>query len=34
MPSILKPDVKALLWLAVGAFVVPKLMAAVGSRVG
>lgn len=34
MPSILKPDVKALVWLAIGALVLPKVMAAVGSRIG
>ena len=26
MPSVLKPDMKALVWLALGAFVVPKVM--------
>lgn len=26
MPSILKPDMKALVWLAFGAFVVPHVL--------
>lgn len=29
MPGILKPDLKALVWLAVGAFLVPKALAMV-----
>jgi len=29
MPSILKPDMKSLVWLAVGALVVPKVLAMV-----
>ncbi len=29
MPSILKPDLKAVVWLAVGFIVVPKLVAMV-----
>lgn len=32
MPPVLKPDMKALVWLAIGAFVAPKVMAAVRSR--
>ena len=24
MPSVLKPDVKALVWLGIGAFVLPR----------
>lgn len=34
MPAILKPDVKALAWLALGLFVAPKVIAAVRSRLG
>jgi hypothetical protein len=30
--SILKPDLKSLVWLALGAFVVPKIMSMVSSR--
>lgn len=26
MPSILKPDMKSLVWLGLGAFLVPKLL--------
>ena len=29
MPAVLKPDLKALVWLALGAFVVPKALALV-----
>lgn len=29
MPTVLKPDLKALVWLALGAFVVPKVLSAV-----
>lgn len=29
MPTVLKPDLKALVWLAVGAFVVPKVLSMV-----
>lgn len=29
MPSVLKPDMKALVWLAIGAFVVPKVLSVV-----
>lgn len=29
MPGILKPDLKALVWLAAGAFLVPKLLSMV-----
>jgi hypothetical protein len=32
MPSVLKPDLKAVVWLALGAFVVPKAMAMIASR--
>lgn len=27
MPDILKPDMKSLVWLAIGAFVVPMIIA-------
>lgn len=27
MPGVLKPDMKALVWLAIGAFVVPRVLA-------
>lgn len=27
MPSVLKPDMKAVVWLAIGAFVVPMVLA-------
>jgi hypothetical protein len=27
MPDILKPDMKSLVWLAIGAFVVPMVLA-------
>jgi len=30
MPTILKPDLKAVVWLAIGAFVVPYVLKAVG----
>ncbi len=30
MPSILKPDAKSLLWLALGAVVLPKVLSKVG----
>lgn len=26
MPSVLKPDMKSLVWLGIGAFLVPKLL--------
>lgn len=32
MPPVLKPDMKAVVWLLIGAFVAPKVMAAVRSR--
>ena len=34
MPDVLKPDLKALVWLAVGLFVAPKVIAVVRSKVG
>ena len=30
MPAILKPDMKALVWLAIGAFLVPMVMSKFG----
>lgn len=30
MPQVLKPDLKALVWLAIGAFVVPMVMSRFG----
>lgn len=30
MPSVLKPDMKSLVWLAIGAVVLPKVLARVG----
>lgn len=32
MPAILRPDLKALVWLAIGALVVPMVMSKFGSR--
>lgn len=32
MPAILKPDLKAVVWLAIGAFAVPKIMAMIASK--
>jgi hypothetical protein len=32
MPDILKPNMKALVWLAIGAFIAPKVISAVSSR--
>lgn len=29
MPRLLKPDMKSLVWLAIGAFLVPKLLSRV-----
>jgi hypothetical protein len=34
MPDILKPDLKAVAWLALGLFVAPKVIAAVRARMG
>jgi hypothetical protein len=34
MPEILKPDAKALLWLALGVFVLPKVIAFARSKTG
>lgn len=30
MPNVLKPDLKAVVWLAIGAFVVPMIMGRLG----
>lgn len=30
MPAVLKPDMKALVWLAIGAFLVPVVMGRLG----
>jgi hypothetical protein len=30
MPAVLKPDLKALVWLAIGAFLVPMVMSKFG----
>lgn len=32
MPGILKPDLKAAVWLAIGAFVVPIVLSRFGSK--
>lgn len=32
MPAILKPDAKAIVWLAIGALVVPRLLTVVRSK--
>lgn len=34
MPDILKPNAKAVLWAAIGFLVVPRVWAAVSSRMG
>jgi hypothetical protein len=34
MPAILKPDLKALAWLALGLFVAPKVITVVRSKLG
>lgn len=34
MPPVLKPDMKALVWAVIGAFVVPKVLAMVAARRG
>lgn len=34
MPDILKPNTKALLWAALGFFVLPRVVSAVRSRMG
>lgn len=30
MPSVLKPDLKAVVWLAIGAFLVPMVLGRLG----
>jgi hypothetical protein len=32
MPAVLKPDMKALVWLAIGAFLVPMVMTRIGGK--
>jgi len=32
MPEVLKPDLKAVVWLAIGLFVAPKVIAFVRSK--
>jgi hypothetical protein len=32
MRGILKPDMKAVVWLAIGAFVVPMILGRIGGR--
>lgn len=32
MPDILKPDAKSLVWLAIGAFVLPRVLATVRAK--
>ena len=34
MPDLLKPDVKALVWLALGLFVAPKAISFVRGKMG
>jgi hypothetical protein len=34
MPDILKPDVKALVWLAIGALVLPRVLTTLRSKKG
>ncbi len=34
MPGVLRPDMKALVWLAIGLFVAPKAISFVRSKVG
>lgn len=34
MPSILKPDLKAVAWLAIGLFVAPKAISFVRGKLG
>jgi hypothetical protein len=34
MPDLLKPDMKAVVWLLVGAFVLPKVISIVKSKMG
>jgi len=32
MPAVLKPDLKAVVWLGIGAFVVPMVLKTVSAR--
>lgn len=32
MPNVLRPDLKALVWLAIGAFVVPMVLGRFGNK--
>lgn len=32
MPELLKPDMKAIVWLAIGAFVLPKVLVMVKAK--
>jgi hypothetical protein len=34
MPDVLKPDMKAVVWLAIGLFVAPKAISLVRSKLG
>jgi len=34
VPDVLRPDLKAVLWLAVGLFVAPKVITLVRSKIG
>jgi hypothetical protein len=34
MPDVIKPDLKAVVWLAIGLFVAPKVVAAVRGKLG
>lgn len=34
MPDVLRPDLKAIVWLAVGVFLAPKAIAIVRSKMG
>jgi len=34
MPSVLRPDLKAVVWLAVGLFVAPKAISFVRGKIG
>lgn len=34
MPPVLKPDLKAVVWLAVGMFVAPRVLMLVRSKLG
>ncbi len=34
MPDVIKPDLKAVVWLAIGLFVAPKVVALVRGKLG